>query len=107
MLRGVSFPTRKSSAASLAEFFLSWTRAAVDSLEEIRRRARTDAERILNASDRFGTNPSPDGKHVKKLKGYEELYRLRVGGYRLIYQRRGNQVPIVEVLRKPEFEKRY
>ena len=29
-------------------------------------------------------NPRPDG--VKKLKGYENTYRIRVGNYRVIYE---------------------
>ena len=29
-------------------------------------------------------NPRPDG--VKKLKGYENTYRIRVGSYRVIYE---------------------
>lgn len=29
-------------------------------------------------------NPRPNG--VKKLKGYENIYRLRVGNYRVIYE---------------------
>ena len=27
----------------------------------------------------------PDGEDIKKLKGHENLFRLRVGGYRIIY----------------------
>ena len=27
----------------------------------------------------------PDGKDIKRLKGHEGLYRLRVGDYRVIY----------------------
>lgn len=31
--------------------------------------------RIINGCKRLEENPLPDGKHIKKLRGYERLYR--------------------------------
>jgi mRNA interferase RelE/StbE len=41
------------------------------------------ARRILSATEKLGANPRPVG--VKKLQGAKDLWRLRVGDYRVIY----------------------
>lgn len=43
-----------------------------------------ERERILEAIKNLVNIPRPNG--VKKLKGYEQNYRIRVGNYRVIYQ---------------------
>jgi mRNA interferase RelE/StbE len=40
--------------------------------------------RLARHIDSLAENPYPRG--IKKLAGEEELYRLRVGNYRIIYQ---------------------
>jgi mRNA interferase RelE/StbE len=40
--------------------------------------------RFLAEIKLLAANPRPDG--VKKLKGYEDMYRIRVGSYRVIYE---------------------
>ena len=39
--------------------------------------------RIAEAAEGLETNPRPYG--VKKLEGADNLWRIRVGGYRLVY----------------------
>jgi mRNA interferase RelE/StbE len=46
---------------------------------------RDSAMRILTALTALGDDPYARGLDVTKLTGYD-LYRLRVGRYRLIYQ---------------------
>lgn len=46
--------------------------------------AGDDARRIRGAIDRLGHDPRPHG--VKKLRGAVDLYRIRVGDYRIVYQ---------------------
>jgi len=41
------------------------------------------AERILSTIEQLGADPRPAG--VRKLRGVENLWRLRVGDYRVIY----------------------
>ncbi|MGH7275325.1 MAG: type II toxin-antitoxin system RelE family toxin [Nitrospiria bacterium] len=54
------------------------------------------------------SNPFPDGKRIKKLRGFkEELYRLRAGDYRIIFQRRSHTVTIIRILAKKDFKKVY
>ncbi|MBH8576429.1 type II toxin-antitoxin system RelE/ParE family toxin [Nostocaceae cyanobacterium CENA369] len=41
-------------------------------------------ERIQIKIDELATSPRPNG--VKKLKGQENTYRIRVGDYRILYE---------------------
>lgn len=43
--------------------------------------------RIARRIDSLAENPLPSG--IKKIEGEDELYRLRVGDYRVLYQVRG------------------
>ncbi len=54
---------------------------ALKSLEKIQ---RADQARIIRRIDGLANEPRPDG--VKKLKGAVDLYRIRTGDYRVIYQ---------------------
>jgi mRNA interferase RelE/StbE len=65
------------------------------------------ALRILNGCERLKTQPFPDGKHVKKLKGYENIYRLRVGDYRIVFRITKDIVEMIDVVSKPDFKKSY
>ncbi|MGW3410523.1 type II toxin-antitoxin system RelE family toxin [Streptomyces sp. NPDC000888] len=46
---------------------------------------QTTALRILHALSRLGDDPYRDDADVKKLSGHDDLYRLRVGTYRIAY----------------------
>ena len=46
----------------------------------LKRLNRTDKERILRAIYKL-----PEGENIKRLKGHQDLLRLRVGDYRVIY----------------------
>jgi len=41
-------------------------------------------ERIRDRIDALGTNPRPPG--VKKLEGEENVWRIRVGDFRILYE---------------------
>jgi len=56
-------------------------------------------EMILSIKDRIielGNNPFPSG--YKKLKGFKDLYRIRIGTYRVIYSILNSEL-IIEILR--------
>jgi mRNA interferase RelE/StbE len=40
--------------------------------------------RLVEAADALASNPRPHG--VKKLQGDENLWRIRVGAYRIVYE---------------------
>ena len=51
---------------------------------ELLKLARHDQLRLIRAMDALAANPRPKG--VKKLTGPDDLYRIRVGDYRIVYQ---------------------
>jgi mRNA interferase RelE/StbE len=51
---------------------------------DLRALPREEQERIRPRIDALGANPRPPG--AEKLAGAENLYRLRVGAYRVLYQ---------------------
>lgn len=63
--------------------------------------------RIINGCKRLEHDPAPDGKHIKKLRGYKEIFRLRVGDYRIVFECKGSEVSIVTVVTRQEFGKKY
>jgi len=60
---------------------LRFTPAGVRSWRKLPVEVRT---RIAPHLDDLISNPRPDG--VKKLKGFQNLYRIRSGEYRVIYE---------------------
>lgn len=52
-----------------------------------------------------GIRKLPDGD-IRKLKGYENDYRLRIGNYRVIYKTDGDTIIISDVLPRGEAYKR-
>jgi mRNA interferase RelE/StbE len=54
---------------------------------------------------RLESNPYPDGKHIKKLKGYKDIYRPRIGDYRAVFEWKRNAVTVVRLLTRQDFGK--
>jgi len=52
-------------------------------------------KRIIKAFLKLEQDPRPPG--VKKLIGEDELYRIRVGDYRIVYQIRDNELIVLVV----------
>jgi mRNA interferase RelE/StbE len=66
-------------------------------LKELKRLQKIYVKKIQVAIDGLANNPRPAG--YKKLKGeQDELYRIRIGDYRVIYSIE-NQIKIVDVRR--------
>jgi len=51
---------------------------------EMRRIAHPEQDRLRTAIGALSTNPRPAG--CVKLRGGEDLWRIRVGNYRVVYQ---------------------
>ncbi len=51
--------------------------------------------RLARRIDFLADNPFPQG--IRKLTGEEDLYRLRVGNYRIIYQVQGRRLVVLIV----------
>ena len=50
---------------------------------QIRRLARADQIRVVRAIQALGRDPRPPG--CRKMTGLDEVFRLRIGRYRVIY----------------------
>lgn len=63
-----------------------------------------ERKRIVYAIERL-----PNGEDIKKLQGYDDLLRLRVGEYRIIYSIDNGQliIYIVDVGNRGDIYKRY
>ena len=51
--------------------------------KELRKLDRQVARRVVTAVEHLGADPRPPGSRV--LAGYPDLWRIRVGDYRVIY----------------------
>ena len=61
----------------MSKYTITFEKAA---LKYLRKQSKSTQERLLRA-----INKLPDGTDIKRLQGYDNLYRLRVGGIRVIY----------------------
>ena len=75
-------------------FELVYARQAQRQLEKLNPQT---ALRMVEGCERLKRNPFPDGKHVKKL----------VGDFRVVFQRSGSRIHVIDVLSKPDFQKAY
>ncbi len=66
-----------------------------------------DFARIHKACKRLEDNPLPDGSHIKKLKGYKDLYRLRIGDYRAVFEWRVENITVIRALTRQDFGKKF
>jgi mRNA interferase RelE/StbE len=76
------------------KYAFRWRERAVQRLRAIPPPA---ALTILRALTPLGDDPRRPDANVKKLSGYEDRYRLRVGDYRVIYEVIGRQLVILVV----------
>jgi len=77
--------------------------AAGRDLEKLKGRIRKhDFERLRDAVRRLAGEPRP--QEVRKIKGAEKAYRIRVGSYRVVYEVYDNEgiVLILQVVRRSE-----
>ncbi len=65
----------------MASYSVELTRTAE---KQLRRVAKRDRSRLLDAIEALGTKPRPQG--ARKLQGYEDIYRIRVGQYRVVHE---------------------
>lgn len=52
--------------------------------KDIRAIPQRALDRIREAIDVLKTNPRPEG--CEKVRGYENIYRIRIGRYRVVYE---------------------
>ncbi|MDL1971582.1 MAG: type II toxin-antitoxin system RelE/ParE family toxin [Candidatus Desulfofervidaceae bacterium] len=72
---------------------IEWKQSATKELKNLK---KSDIPRIIEAVEKLSVNPSPPG--TRKLQGCEQLYRIRVGEYRVVYSIK-NKVLLIEIIR--------
>ncbi len=77
----------------MGTYRIEWKVSAARELKRIDRQA---VARILRAVEALSSNPLPPG--VRKLKGAEHTYRIRVGEYRVIYDLLASRL-LVQIVR--------
>lgn len=76
------------------KYAFRWRERAVRQLKAI---PQTAALTILRAMTPLGDDPRRPDASLKKLAGYENRYRLRVGDYRVIYDVTDDELVILVV----------
>ena len=74
------------------KYHVTWSRDAVKNLKGF---DRTTRERIFRATELLANHPRPPAS--KKLTGFIDLFRVRVGDYRVVYRIRDAELLIVVV----------
>jgi mRNA interferase RelE/StbE len=74
------------------KYTIRWRERAVRQLRAI---PQPTALTILKELTSLGDDPRHLDSNVKKLAGYEDRYRLRVGDYRVIYEVQDGQLVIL------------
>ena len=60
---------------------------------QLKRLPRDDQRRIVRAMVDLGIDPHPPGS--RKLTGFDDVYRVRVGTYRVIYSVSGRKLIVI------------
>jgi mRNA interferase RelE/StbE len=76
------------------KYAFRWRERAV---RQLRTMPQTAALTILRALTPLGDDPRRPDADIKKLTGYTDRYRLRVGDYRVIYEIADEQLVILIV----------
>ncbi len=62
-------------------FQIEWKKSA---LKELKKLDKSSIQKILKKVQSLSSNPRPPG--VRKLRGSDKFYRIRVGEYRIVYE---------------------
>ncbi len=61
--------------------------------KQIRKLPREDQVRVLRAIRPLATEPTPPGS--RRVRGYDDVFRIRVGTYRILYRVEGRRLLII------------
>jgi mRNA interferase RelE/StbE len=74
----------------MARYSVAISRTAEKQLKKL---PRTDQRRVARALTALGDDPRPAGS--RKLTGFDDVFRLRVGRYRVIYSVEGRRLLVI------------
>jgi len=78
----------------MASYRIEFVRSARKELEQLPARIRSN---VVEALGLLSQNPYSELLKIKKLKGAEDLYRIRVGDYRVVYEIRRKRLIVVVI----------
>ncbi len=78
----------------MAKYTVEFVRSSRKEFEKLSLRTR---ERVLEALAFLTVNPHSELLKVKKLKGASDLFRIRIGDYRLIYEVREEKLVVLVI----------
>jgi len=61
--------------------------------KQLRRLAKRDRIRVVEAIEELATKARP--RAARKLQGYDDVYRIRVGQYRVVYEVYDDRVVVI------------
>lgn len=74
----------------------------MDKIEKyLRRLSKSDRLALANALELL-SNGKTKKLNIKKLKGYADIYRIRIGQSRVIFQQTDQGVQIIDIARRNE-----
>ena len=74
------------------KYKIEFSRPAEKQLADIQ---KNELKKIANKIDKLALNPFPEGH--EKLKGHENIYRIRQGDYRVLYSVFENKLTILVI----------
>lgn len=74
----------------MARYKIEISQSAERQLKKLR---REDLRRVVKAMLALADNPHPKGS--RKLTGYDDVFRIRAGQYRILYSISGNKLIII------------
>jgi len=74
----------------MASYSVELTRTAE---KQLRRIAKRDRSRVVDAIRSLADRPRPHG--ARKLQGYDDVHRIRVGKYRIVYEVFDDRVVVI------------
>lgn len=78
----------------MAAYTIEFVKSARKEFEKLPEKVRTNIAEALNL---LAQNPYSELLKVKKLKGQSELYRIRLGEYRIVYELRNARLAVIVI----------
>lgn len=76
----------------MSVYRIEFTRSAKAEFEQLPQKVQ---DRVLEALTFLSQNPFSDMLRIKKLKGMGNLYRIRIGDYRILYEVRSDVLVVL------------
>ena len=78
----------------MATYSVEFVRSARKEFERLPSKARN---KVVDALQLLAVNPYSELLNIKKLKGAEDVFRIRVGDYRVLYEIRNEKLIVVVI----------